>query len=122
MPAKTVLTVNEKCALQYLGGYVLSKLNKKIQFTKRQHSQIGQQCISFLQAGKANEFASSHRLVDSVNRGGLWKVNNNVEQILTRAELKFLEHTQNPNTKKIDVPSMVNTLVSDQDVKANYQS
>ena len=122
IPAKIVLTVNEKCALQYLGGYVLSKLNKKIQFTKRQQSQIGQQYMSFLQAGKANAFASSHRLVDSVNRGGLWKVSNNVEQILTQAELKFCEHTRTPNTKQIDVPSMVKTLISNQDVKANYQS
>ena len=121
-PAKTVLTVNEKYALQYLGGYVLSKLNRKIQFTKRQHSLIGQQCISFLQAGKANKFAHSHAIVDSVNRGGLWKVNSNVEQILTQAELKFLEHTRTPNTKQINVPAMVNALTSNQDVIANYQS
>ncbi len=68
---KKILSVNEKCALQYLGGYVLSKLNRKIQFTKKQHSQVGQHYISFLPAGKATESASSHTLVDSVNRGGL---------------------------------------------------
>ena len=122
IPVKTVLTVNEKCALQYLGGYVLSRLNRKIQFTKKEHSPTAQQCISFLHAGKTNESTSSHTFVDSVNRGGLWKVNNNVEQILTQAELTFLEHTHAQNTKQIDVPGMVKTLWCNQDLIANYQS
>eukprot|EP00794_Sanderia_malayensis_P001206 gene1206-582_t len=115
------LSANEKCALQYVGGYVLSKLYRKIQFTKKQQSQVGQQYISLLLAGKANQSAHSHTLIDSVNFGGLWKVNSNVEQLLTVAELKFLECTQR-NTKHIDVPAIVNNLTSNQDVIANYQS
>ena len=54
-----------------------------------------------------------------MNSGGLWKVNDNVEQILTQAELKFLEHTQTKNLRQIDVTEIVHILLCNDDVKAN---
>eukprot|EP00112_Aurelia_sp_Birch-Aquarium-sp1_P005457 Seg1619.12 transcript_id=Seg1619.12/GoldUCD/mRNA.D3Y31 product="hypothetical protein" protein_id=Seg1619.12/GoldUCD/D3Y31 len=90
---KESLSENEKAALQYLGGYVLSNLSKKIFKSKHHKSVVGQQHLSVLQAGRASELESQQRLVDNVNRGGLWKITETVQKIFTLAELEFHSHT-----------------------------
>ena len=56
---KESLSENEMAALQYLGGYVLSNLSKKIFKSKHHKSTIGQQHLSVLQAGRASELEST---------------------------------------------------------------
>ena len=51
MPSVISLSDKEEASLQYLGGYVFYKLNRKI-FNSRHHkSEIGQQHLSILRAG-----------------------------------------------------------------------
>ena len=80
------MTEKEKAALQYLGGYVLFALNKRIQQSKKWKTASKEQLLSILQGGKQTDISNTdQRLVDSVNRGGLWKINSVVERIFTIA-------------------------------------
>ena len=123
MPTANFLSDKEKASLQYLGGYVFYKLNRKI-FNSRHHkSEIGQQHLSILQAGRAdNDSGCPQKLVDGLNRGGLWKINETCQKILTIAELKFLTHTNAGSTKNIDSKKLVGELCVNQDILALYQN
>ncbi len=118
---KETLSDNEKAALQYLGGYVLSNLNKKIYKSKHHKSNVGQQHLSILQAGHTSQLENTHRLVDNINRGGLWKITETVQNIFTIAELEFCTNT-NGITNCIDSKKIVETLCVNQNLLGLYQT
>ena len=102
------MTKNEIAALQYPGGYVLFALKKRIRKSKKLNTSSRQQVFSKLQAGKQNDVASTdQKLVDTVNRGGLWKISSVVEQIFTIAELCFKEKLCGRHVTKVDREDMV---------------
>ena len=120
--AEKNLTKNEIAALQYLGGYVLFALNKRIKKSKKWNTSSQQQVLSMLQAGKQSDVASTdQKLVDTVNRGGgggLWKISSVVEQIFTIAELHFKAKLSGRHITKIDKEGMVGTLEKNHEVIA----
>eukprot|EP00112_Aurelia_sp_Birch-Aquarium-sp1_P008827 Seg1983.6 transcript_id=Seg1983.6/GoldUCD/mRNA.D3Y31 product="hypothetical protein" protein_id=Seg1983.6/GoldUCD/D3Y31 len=123
MPNAKSLSDKEKASLQFLGGYVFYNLNRKIFNSKHHKTEIGQQHLSILQAGRAdNNEGCPQKLVDSLNRGGLWKINETCQKILTIAELKFLAFTNVGVTKNIDSKKLVSELCVDQDLLALYQT
>ena len=90
----TSLSMKEKSALQYLGGYVLFSLNKRLRKSAKQKSVPGNQAIALLQGGKQGEDSTTaHNLVVCLNRGGLWKITIEVEQIFTVPEINFKNMT-----------------------------
>ena len=72
-----------------------------------------QQCLSFLEADKCVRETVSlpeHRDVDVLNRGGLWKVNEDVIAIYSVAEAYFLSSTKKLQNKIVS-KDIVNALI-----------
>ena len=83
------------------------------QKTAHQDQTYYQQCLSFLVAGKrVGETISlpKHRHVDVLNRGGLWKVNEDVIAIFSVAEAYFLSSTKKLQNKIVS-KDIVNALM-----------
>ncbi len=69
-----MLNEKKKAALQYLGGYILFNLHKRIRKSKTWMTNFKQQVLVVLQAGKQiNDCETAQALVDCVNRGGFGK-------------------------------------------------
>ncbi|XP_028413674.1 uncharacterized protein LOC114536530 [Dendronephthya gigantea] len=98
-----ILNEKEKSPLQYLGGYVLFTLHKRIRNSKAWMTNSKQQVLALLQAGKqSHDCETAQTLVDCINRGGLWKISQTVKQIFTMAEINFKSVTiesEEPITK-----------------------
>ena len=77
------------------------------------------QCSGVLQACKVEE-NESQTLVNARDRGGLWKVNINMQQIFVHCENHFRSATVNFTTK-IDCPSLVNKILKDSFVLAKFK-
>jgi Fe-S-cluster containining protein len=120
----SVLNEKEKAALQYLGGYVLFNLHKRIRKSKTWMTNSKQQVLAVLQAGKQiNDCETAQALVDCVNRGGLWKISQTVEQIFTIAEINFKNVTtesEEPITK-ISKTDIVDNLEKNPKVDSLFQ-
>ena len=119
-----MLNEKEKAALQYLGGYVLCTLHKRIRKSKDWMTNFKQQVLAVLQAGKqSNDCETAQTLVDCVNRGGLWKINQTVEQIFTIAEINFkivTTESEEPITK-ISKTDIVDNLEKNPKVDSLFQ-
>eukprot|EP00794_Sanderia_malayensis_P007621 gene7621-8461_t len=108
----TSLSVKEKSALQYLGGYLLFSLNKRSRKSPKWKSISGQQAIALLRAGRQGEDSNTaQNLIDCLNRGGLWKITVEVEQIFTVAEIHFKSMTSGNHIVKIDKDEISDHLV-----------
>ena len=97
----TKFSAKEKSLVAYLSGYVFGAFYRRIRFSKipQQDQTYHQQCLSLLVTGKyVGETISlpEHRHVNVLNRGGLWKVNEDVIAIFSVVEAYFL-----PSTKKL---------------------
>ena len=73
------LSAKEEKSLQYLAGFILHKLYSKI-FYSTKGRDIYQQILYLLQACKV-EIDESQTLINAVDRGGLWRVNNKVQKV-----------------------------------------
>ena len=119
--AVRTLSENETAALQYLGGYILFNLNKKIFKSMLHKTLFEQQHIAILKAGHSFDAENQQRLVDSISRCGLWKITDFVEKIFIRAELHFNAKTMN-FTKNINLQNMIQKVIVDQEVVALFQT
>ena len=84
--------------VSYLGGYVFGTFYRRIRCSLKNTGLYSQQCLSFLIAGKCigeNVTLPEHKYVNILDRGGLWKVNENVTSIFKIAERYFRIATQN---------------------------
>lgn len=114
--SKLNFTEREMSIITYLSGYVFSTFYRRIRFsksTKNKSSPYHEQCVSFLQAGKCTGESLSlpmHKHVDTLNRGGLWKVTEEVVAIFSVAEKQFLATTKN-TTNRIDCKAIVDVLL-----------
>ena len=95
--------------VSYLGGYVFGTFYRRIRFSLKNTGLYSQQCLSFLIAGKCigeNVTLPEHKYVNILDRGGLWKVNENVTSIFKIAERYFRiatqKHVVKINSKSID--------------------
>ena len=94
--------------VSYLGGYVFGTFYRRIRCSLKNTGLYSQQCLSFLIAGKCigeNVTLPEHKYVNILDRGGLWKVNENVTSIFKIAERYFRIATQKHvkiNSKSID--------------------
>ena len=120
----SILNEKEKAALQYLGGYVLFTLHKRIRKSTAWMTNSKQQILAVLQAGKqSNNCETPQTLVDCVTRGGLWKVSQTVEHILTVAEIKFKSVTTDceEHIRKISKTEIVVNLEQNPKVDSLFQ-
>ena len=111
----TKFSAKEKSLTAYLSGYVFGAFYRRIRFSKtaRQDQTYHQQCLFFLVTGKCvGETISlpKHRHVDVLNRGGLWKVNEDVIAIFSVSEAYFLSSTKELQNKIVS-KDIVNALM-----------
>ena len=96
--SSAVLNDKEKSIVFYLAGYVFSTLSCRLRFTKKNQNspEILQEYLDILAAGKLgdeNQELPGHKLVNTENRSGLWKVTAEVFEIFCIAEQIFKKHT-----------------------------
>ena len=117
------LNSKEKSIVCYIGGYVFGTLYKRLRFSKRKTSTANQDFLSILLAGKLSDtqtlLEDEHKLVNSKNRGGLWKITKPAINIFTITELKFRQSV-NKSGRKIDSVALTSSLVKDCGVLSNY--
>ena len=79
----------------YLAGYVFETFYKRMRSCTKNTSLYSQQCLSFLLAGKCeNVTVPEQKHVDIMDRGGLWKINENVASNFEISECYFRIATQ----------------------------
>ena len=105
------LQENEIYPLQYIGGYVIHKLDNKLQ-RKKGVSEVQE----FIRACQGDESdAKDSRMIAALNRGGLWYVNKTFQNILEKVELNFRKfiHIQRKivNTDKFVVENIQDPVV-----------
>ena len=111
----------ELSGLQYIAGYVLQKLNQKIRNLKNYDSFESQQALSILQATKSSDNPNA-KLVNALNRGGLWVISNDAEKLFILFEKYFCVQTANKDLHKIDINMIIKNLLSYCYVQEFYQN
>ena len=74
--------------LHYVADYVLQKLNHKIRNLKNYDSFESQHTLSILQATKSSDNPNA-KLVNALNRGGLWAISIDAEKLFILFEKIF---------------------------------
>ena len=116
------LTEKEMAGLQYIGGYVLSKLHHKLAQSKSGVSPESQQSMSILKAGREESIDASQKLVTCLSHGGLWGITKAAEKIFLQAEKHFRSSTCNGPVLKINIEKIRSESSSDSEVKAAYDT
>ena len=117
------LSERELHGLQYLAGYVVSNLMKKVKHGKNHSSVENQNILSILDASITKDI-SNQKLVRSVTRGGLRAVNNQCINIFLIVEKHFsvTNVTKKKNLRKIPTDEIINYLLKNPDIISNYNS
>ena len=118
------LSDQEKHGLKYIGGYIIHKLHKKFKNSKNWRSSDSQQAIALINAGRSSENEKNEAadtLMSKINRGGLWDITDNMENILMTTELFFRNSTQQLSSHKIDIQLILFKSINDSSVKSNLQ-
>ena len=118
------LNDKEKSIVFYLAGYVFSTFSRRLRFTKKnnQNAEIVQEYLAILAAGKLGDEKQElpeHKLVNTKNRGGLWKVTAEVFEIFCIAEQMFKKHTETCSNK-IDGQLITKAVLEDTGVLVNF--
>ena len=113
------LSEREADALNYIGGYILHKLYKKLKNSKYYKLDEYQQAMALIKAGQLTEF-SGNDLISCLNRGGLWAVKPCITQLLHAVENEFLKSTSLEKEHKINIDLIFSKSVSDVNVIANF--
>jgi len=85
---KPEITDKEMKSLQYLSGFVLHKMYKKIASGKNLNNNYNLQCCSILHACKV-ETDESQTLINVRDRGGLWRANPKIIDLFVQCEMFF---------------------------------
>ena len=89
-------------------------LNKRLHRSSKWKYESNQQAIALHQAGgQGIDSTPSHKLVDCVNRVGLWRISNEVEQI---AEIHFKNLTLGGHIIRIEKEKFLNNLVKNHEI------
>lgn len=105
-----VLNEKEIAGLQYLGGYVLFNLNKKYRNSKKFKTDFFQQMLAIFECCKEKNQHKNYRLVNAINRGGLWVVSEDIQKIFMIAEKYFCVNTASKYLTKIKVENFVSKI------------
>ena len=106
-------------SLQYIAGYIVHKMYTKFKFSNKYKSDHRQQTLSILKACKV-EHDDSQTLVNLNDRGGLWKVNKEMQGIFIECENIFRARTSTFQTS-IDSTSLVSEMLQNCHVVSSYR-
>ena len=86
------LSERELKSIQYIFGYVVHKLYSEFKFSKNKDCVYSKQCLSILLCCKI-DFDDTQTLINAKDRGGLWRVNEAVQNIFIECEKIFCSFT-----------------------------
>ena len=94
--------------LQYIAGYVISKLYKKIQKSNTKVTK------AILEAAREHDevITTNQKLVSALNRGGLWHVSVETQQIFVLAEKYFQRKTNNQLNSTLKINKIITDISS----------
>ena len=105
-----------------MSGYVFHTLYRRLRKAKY-HNESSALRMSILLAGKSTLSETDSSIddifIDAKNRGGLWKVIPQAMKIFLVVEKQFREHVGD-DTRKIDIKSMVLTLLRNCQILSNF--
>ena len=106
-PAEVILSITEKetKCLQYISGYIVHKLHNKFRFSKSCSNDYNRQCVAILQACKI-ESDDAQTLVNARDRGGLWRVNKNMQALFLKVSV-FSDQKQLSFLSKLFVQTLL---------------
>ena len=107
--------------LQYLSGYIISKLLKKSKNSKHYKNEEHQFNITVLTSMKAKKCVEQ-KLILSQSRGGLLAVIDEVQNIFKIVEKKFRIETSKQHVRKINTRKMVDELLRNSEIISMYGS
>ena len=119
-PSKPI-TEREIDALQYLSGYVIHALVRKMYKCTNYRSTESQNLLTLLYAAKSDN-VSAQRLVASQTRGGLWSVTNECLQVFKLVEEEFRKITSGGHVTKIDGKKISESLVQRVDIVSSLET
>ena len=117
--AQFSLSERESHALQYLVGYVLNNLNKKIKNSVYWNTKESKEALCFLKSCKILE-DETQLFVTAVNRGGLWLGNDTIQSLFTIVEEVFWLKTNKQVVTKIDSAELVHLLMNDARILGHF--
>ena len=123
---KTVLLAMKKInqrefdGLQYLAGYVIHSLVKKIHKHKNCKTKEAQDMLTVLNSARSTNL-DSQRLVKCQTRGGLWGVKPELQQMFKIVEEHF-RNLENCHTLLIDLKKITRNLMSDVNVVSLFNN
>ena len=115
------LTERGMQALQYLSGYVIHSLVRKIHRFTNWRSTDSQALLTLLYAAKSDDF-SFQRLISCQTRGGLWAVTAECLQVFKIMEEEFRKETSAVHVTKIDSSKISEALPQRIDTVSAYDS
>ena len=109
----------ETDSLQYLGGYVLRNIFRKVKKSSKVSPSESQQMIAILKTSHVRVEANQ-KLVNTLNHGGLWAAHGLMQDIFVCCEIEFRKLVTVQNIRKIDSKQLVETLVCDITVNSKF--
>lgn len=114
------ITEKERSGIQYLSGYVFHKTYCDLRRNKNYHKCLAlQQSAEILRQSRVDD--NSQRLISIRNRGGLWALQKDVENMFIEVEKVFREKTAIFVTK-IDYKELVDSLFTNAVVYSCYKN
>lgn len=118
------LSKPENDSLEYLAGYVIHKLLKKIKNGRLFHTSRNQQFITLLESMlvKNEEEKENQQLISIQDRGGLKAVIKECKSIFSETEKVFrIETEADIHVSKINIPYMVTVIMKNPTVVSAFQ-
>ena len=122
-PANKPLEISSKeiGSLQYLAGYVVKKILRKIKNHRNYKSPQSQAMIAALQCMTTKNF-SDQKLIKTLTRGGLTAVNKQAEFIFRTVEEHFRIETNTGHFRRIETKKMTANLIKNIDINGAYNN
>ena len=108
-------------SLQYLGGYILRNIFRKLKKSSKVDSSESQQMIAVLEASRI-KVDTKHKLVSTINRGGLWATQGDMQEIFVCCETQFCESVNSTQVRKIESRPLVEKLTKSITVNAKFNT
>ncbi|XP_065055178.1 uncharacterized protein LOC135683755 [Rhopilema esculentum] len=126
-PAKQIavpkkITEQEMFSLQYLAGYVVHSVVKKLhQVSNGQKSKSSIAMLTFLNSLRLEDI-SAQQQIQCQSRGGLWGVNNDCVRFFSYVEEEFRKATESGHITKINCNKLTEILVERVDVVSSFSA
>ena len=110
----------DKDILEYLGGYVMQHLYRKIKKSPQYGSDKNIKVCNILKAGKSKTI-EHRRLVNCKSRGGLWRITTSCFNIFKVAETVFTSHARVENFSKFHLEAMIEEISMNENVISSFE-